>query len=107
MAQRLFFKAGNLIDLRTFLKLDEQQRSASPQQEFFYELCPKHSNSQAWDGTTSSFSDPVFYAVQRNAYPELELAVGSFPYSSLATPTTDERAAVTDSISIAYRQNQP
>lgn len=27
--------------------------------------------------------------------------MGSFPYSSLAPPTTDERAAVTDSISIA------
>lgn len=51
--------------------------------------------------TAFSFSDPVFSAVKRNAYPELELAVGSFPYSSLAPPTTDERAAVTDSISIA------
>ena len=51
--------------------------------------------------TAFSFSDPVFSAVQRNAYPELFLAVGSIPYSSLAPPTTDERVAVTDSISIA------
>jgi len=49
--------------------------------------------------TAFSFSDPVFSAVQRNAYPELFLAVGSIPYSSLAPPTTDERVA--DSISIA------
>ena len=52
--------------------------------------------------TAFSFSDPVFTAVKRKAYPELELAVGSFPYSSLAPPTTDERAAVTDSIDL-YR----
>lgn len=51
--------------------------------------------------TAFSFSDPVFSAVKSNFYPELELAVESFPYSSLAPPTTDERAAVTDSISIA------
>lgn len=37
-------------------------------------------------------------AVKRNADPELELTVGSVPYSSLAHSTTDERAAVTDSI---------
>ena len=42
--------------------------------------------------TAFSFSDPLL--VKRNASPELELAVGSFPYSSLAPPTTDERAAV-------------
>lgn len=78
----------------------------------FYELCPKHSKSKAWDGTdyrvrSTAFSFTVFSAVQINDYPELELAVGSFPYSSLAPPTTDERAAVTDSISIATAGSNP
>ena len=45
--------------------------------------------------TAFSFSDPVFSAVKRNAYPELELAVGSFPYSSLAPPTTRTRQLLT------------
>lgn len=76
----------------------------------FYELCPKHSKSKAWDGTpwfVRLLFRTVFSAVQINDYPELELAVGSFPYSSLAPPTTDERAAVTDSISIATAGSNP
>ena len=64
-----------------------------------------------WDSLVRSnafsFSNPVFSAVQINDYPELELAVGSFPSSSLAPPTTDERAAVTDSISIATAGSNP
>lgn len=60
-----------------------------------------YAQSMKRDGTPCSFDCFFVLSSLLKEYPELELAVGSFPYSSLAPPTTDERAAVTDSISIA------